>query len=659
MRLGPLLIANRGEIAVRIARTARAMGIETVAVHSAADRGAAHVAAADRCVEIGPAPAAESYLRSDRLLEAARATGARAVHPGYGFLSENPDFAEAVLAEGLAWVGPPPAAIRAMGLKDAAKRLMEQAGVPVTPGYHGAEQDPAFLAERAAEIGYPILIKAAAGGGGKGMRRVDDPEAFSEALERARSEAAGAFANPHVLVEKFIERPRHIEVQGFADRHGNAVHLYERDCSAQRRHQKVLEEAPAPGMTDALREAMCLAAVRAALAVGYEGAGTVEFIVDGGRMTPDAFFFMEMNTRLQVEHPVTEAVTGIDLVEWQLRVAAGAPLPARQEEIRMSGHAVEVRLYAEDPSRGFVPQTGRIAALALPGDLRVEAGVRPGDTVSPHYDPMIAKLIAHGPDREAAFARLARGLGRTHLAGLVSNLAFLERLVAQPDMRAGRLDTGLIDREIAWLTEVPRPEATDLALGAAALLGLLAPGPLAGWRAWGAGWSHADLTDGAGRWTVALSTRAKGTGAAISAETPEGTVALGLEPLGGTCHAITRAGRTERIEIHQDLDGVTLARHGRRLTLRLEDPLRSAEEAAVSGDEIAAPLPGILRVLSVAPGDRVTAGAVVAVVEAMKMEHALRATRDGVVADVFAAPGQPVGEGLVLLALAPAPDASA
>ncbi|MEO1459927.1 MAG: biotin carboxylase N-terminal domain-containing protein, partial [Pseudomonadota bacterium] len=395
-----LLVANRGEIALRIARTARRMGIATVAVHSEADTAAPHVRHADEAVLIGPAAASESYLRGAHLLEAAAQTGADAIHPGYGFLSENPEFAEAVAAAGRIWVGPPASAIRAMGLKDAAKRLMEEAGVPVTPGYHGAEQDPAFLAERAAEIGFPVLVKASAGGGGKGMRRVDDPRDFEEALVRARSEAAASFGDDRVLVERFVLNPRHIEVQVFADRHGRIVHLYERDCSAQRRHQKVIEEAPAPGMTEALRSAMCEAAIRAAAAVHYEGAGTVEFIVDGLAMAQgraDCFFFMEMNTRLQVEHPVSEAVTGVDLVEWQLRVAAGEPLPRSQTEIALSGHAVEARIYAEDPARDFMPATGRLEALRLPADapalgIRVDSGVAEGGTVTPHYDPMIAKL---------------------------------------------------------------------------------------------------------------------------------------------------------------------------------------------------------------------------------------------------------------------------
>ena len=383
-----ILIANRGEIACRIARTARAMGIATVAVHSDADAHAQHVLACDEAVAIGPAPVSESYLKADRILAAAKATGAQAIHPGYGFLSENPGFAEAVAAAGLTFIGPPASAITAMGLKDASKKLMEQAGVPVTPGYHGENQDPAFLANQAAETGYPVLIKASAGGGGKGMRLVEDPAKFAAALKSARSEAASSFGHDHVLIEKYIQNPRHIEVQVFADAHGNTVHLYERDCSAQRRHQKVIEEAPAPGMTPEVREAMTSAAVRAAEAVGYQGAGTVEFIVDGsggsGPLRPDGFWFMEMNTRLQVEHPVTEAITGLDLVEWQIRVAAGEPLPLTQDQIPLNGHALEIRLYAEDPARDFMPATGRLARLRMPDQLaRIDTGVTQGDTVTP------------------------------------------------------------------------------------------------------------------------------------------------------------------------------------------------------------------------------------------------------------------------------------
>jgi len=647
-----LLIANRGEIAARIARTARAMGIGTVAVHSDADAGAVHVRACDTAMRIGPAPVSESYLRARAILDAAEASGADAIHPGYGFLSENADFAEAVETAGLVWVGPPPAAIRAMGLKDAAKRLMEEAGVPVTPGYHGADQEAATLAARADEIGYPVLIKAVAGGGGKGMRRVDRAEDFLQALERAQSEARSSFGEPRVLIERFIANPRHVEVQVFADRHGNTVHLFERDCSAQRRHQKVIEEAPAPGMSRELRAAMTGAAVRAAEAVGYVGAGTVEFILDASRMTPDAFFFMEMNTRLQVEHPVTEAVTGTDLVEWQLRVAAGEALPLAQEEIRLDGHAVEVRLYAEDPARDFFPQTGRIAALALPASARVDAGVAAGDAITPHYDPMIAKIVAHGPDRAAALARLAGALAETDVAGLATNLDFLERLTADPDFVAGRIDTGLIARRIGALTAPTAPEPGDLALAAAALGGLLAPDALTGWRAWGRGRSHLVLTDGAEDHGVTLYPAPAVEGRVpIRADTARGKAELVAAPLGDARWQVGADGRTGCVHLHLSRLGVTLVRPGLRLSLALADPLMRAVEDADSGDAVIAPLPGILRSVAVAPGARVTAGSVLAVMEAMKMEHSLTAPRDGRVAEVLAAPGDSVAEGTVLIAL--------
>jgi 3-methylcrotonyl-CoA carboxylase alpha subunit len=658
MTIRKLLIANRGEIAVRIARTARRMGIRTVAVFSSADRGAPHVLACDEAVPIGPPPASGSYLRAERLLEAARLTGADAVHPGYGFLSESPDFAEAVAAAGLAWVGPSAEAIRAMGLKDSAKRLMEAAGVPVTPGYHGDRQEGEFLAARAGEIGFPVLIKAAAGGGGKGMRRVDRAEDFAPAIERARSEALSSFGNDRVLVEKLIERPRHIEVQVFADAHGRTVHLFERDCSAQRRHQKVIEEAPAPGMTAALREAMTRAAVRAAEAVGYVGAGTVEFIVDGGRMDPESFFFMEMNTRLQVEHPVTEAITGLDLVEWQLRVAGGEPLPRAQEEIALRGHAVEARLYAEDPAADFRPQTGRLAALVLPASARVDSGVAEGQEITPHYDPMIAKVIAHGETREAAFARLSDALAETHAAGVTTNIAFLERLAADPGMRAGDLDTRLIARRIGALTAAPEPTAADLALAAAALADRLPPGPLEGWRAWGIGWSHRTLETPDGPVEIAFRAEAEDGATRIRAETPLGAADLCLATLGGARWQVSEgAGPAHGVHLHRDPLGVTLLRRGGRLRLGLADPIAWAEAGEPSGDSVAAPLPGILKSLSAEPGVRVEAGEVLAVMEAMKMEHSLASPRAGTVAAVLAAPGETLAEGALIVALAPEEEA--
>ena len=443
---GKILIANRGEIACRVIETARRMGVATVAVYSDVDADARHVAMADAAVHIGGALPADSYLRGDRIIEAALATGAEAIHPGYGFLSENPDFVEAVQAAGLVFIGPDADAIRAMGLKDAAKAVMEEAGVPVVPGYHGANQDPEHLAGAADTIGYPVLIKAAAGGGGKGMRKVMEPEGFMAALNSAKAEARGAFGNDAVLVEKFVEKPRHIEVQVFGDG-TRAVHLFERDCSLQRRHQKVIEEAPAPGMTEEMRAAMGAAAVRAAEAIGYKSAGTVEFIVDSSEgLRPDRFYFMEMNTRLQVEHPVTEVITGFDLVSWQLLVASGAPLPATQDQLRITGHAFEARLYAEDVPKGFLPATGRIDHLAFPRLCRADSGVRAGDTISPYYDPMIAKIIVHGVSRAAALRKLSAALAQTEVAGTVTNLAFLRALSRHEGFARGEVDTGLIWR---------------------------------------------------------------------------------------------------------------------------------------------------------------------------------------------------------------------
>src|SRR5436190_12132588 len=471
---GSVLIANRGEIAVRIARTAKRLGMRVVAVYSEADAGALHVRAADEAYLIGPPPPRESYLVIDKIIEAAALAHADCIHPGYRFLSENPQFAEACAAMGIAFVGPPPAAIRAMGLKDQAKALMEKAGVPVVPGYHGELQDPKFLKEKAYQIGYPVLIKAVAGGGGKGMRRVDKHAEFDAALEAAAREGQSSFGDPRVLIEKYVTAPRHIEMQVFADSHGNVIHLNERDCSLQRRHQKVIEEAPAPGMIAGVRDAMGRAATEAARAVGYRGAGTVEFIADGSRgLRSDGFWFMEMNTRLQVEHPVTEAITGLDLVEMQFRVAAGEALPLTQAEVPIHGHAAEARLYAEDPARGFLPSTGTLVALELPtGEgVRVDAGVEAGSVVSPYYDPMIAKVIAHGSDRAQALARLATALGETVVVGPHANAAFLKALVSHPEFRAGNFDTGFIDRHLTELTKIdPQAEAAAIGAAVAALL---------------------------------------------------------------------------------------------------------------------------------------------------------------------------------------------
>src|SRR5947209_2968177 len=488
-----VLIANRGEIAVRIARTAKRLGMRVIAVYSEADAAALHVRVADEAYLIGPPPARESYLVVDKIVEAAALSHADCIHPGYGFLSENPRFAEACADAGIVFVGPPPSAIRAMGLKDQAKALMEKAGVPVVPGYHGELQDPKFLKEKAYQIGYPVLIKAVAGGGGRGMRRVDKHAEFDTALEGATREAQSSFGEARVLIEKYVTAPRHIEMQVFADSHGNVIHLNERDCSLQRRHQKVIEEAPAPGMTPELREAMGRAATEAARAVGYQGAGTVEFIADGARgLRPDGFWFMEMNTRLQVEHPVTEAITGLDLVELQFRVAAGETLPLAQNDVRIDGHAAEARLYAEDPERGFLPSTGKLVALELPvGEgIRVDAGVEAGSVVSPYYDPMIAKVIAHGSDRTQALTRLATALGETVVVGPHANAAFLKSLVIHPEFRGGQFDTGFIEQHLAELTKIdPAAEAAAVGAGVEALL---TRKPAAKEAPWHDAWSAVD-----------------------------------------------------------------------------------------------------------------------------------------------------------------------
>jgi 3-methylcrotonyl-CoA carboxylase alpha subunit len=639
-----LLIANRGEIACRIIRTARAMGLRTVAVHSEADARAAHVALADAAVPIGAPAPADSYLRGDRIIAAARETGAQAIHPGYGFLSENPDFVEAVEAAGLTFVGPPAAAIRAMGLKDAAKALMEKAGVPVVPGYHGHDQADERLAGEAARIGWPVLIKAVAGGGGKGMRLVEREADFAEALASARAEARGAFGNEAVLIEKYVQRPRHIEVQIFGDG-SRAVHLYERDCSLQRRHQKVIEEAPAPGMTAEMRAAMGAAAVRAAEAIGYRGAGTVEFIVDGsGGLRPDGFWFMEMNTRLQVEHPVTEAVTGIDLVEWQLRVAAGEPLPMTQEEIPLQGHAFEARLYAEDVPRGFLPATGTLTHLRFPPGARADTGVRSGDTISPWYDPMIAKVITEGPTRAIALRRLAAALRGTEVAGTVTNLAFLGALAEHPGFAAGEVDTGLIARDLDTLAAPPPVPARVRAQAAMAALDLMGP---PGWDQGFALWQpaprrvvlrhggeeqEARITfAGAGVADIALD------GQTVRAEWQGG----GWRPGGAAAAEWTRAGDTVTV----------FAGYG--AAFEVVDPLERAAAAAGGGNVIEAPMPGLVRSLLAEPGQAVAAGDRLAVLEAMKMEHALTAPRDGTVAEVLVAEGAQVEAGAALIRLEP------
>ena len=636
-----ILIANRGEIACRIIRTARRLGVETVAVFSEADADALHVEMADLALPIGPPAPAESYLRGERIIAAAQKAGAEAIHPGYGFLSENPDFVEAVEAAGLTFIGPSARAIRAMGLKDAAKALMEEAGVPVVPGWHGADQGAARLAAAAEAIGWPLMIKAVAGGGGKGMRLVERAADFSEALASARAEAAAAFGNDAVLLERYIARPRHIEVQIFGDGQ-RAVHLFERDCSVQRRHQKVLEEAPAPGMSAEMRAAMGAAAVRAAEAIGYKGAGTVEFIADASEgLRPDRFWFMEMNTRLQVEHPVTEAVCGIDLVEWQLRVAAGEGLPLSQEEIRLSGHAVEARLYAEDVPAGFLPATGRIAHLRFGAGLRADTGVRASDAITPWYDPMIAKLIAHGPTREIALSKLSAGLARTEIAGTVTNLTFLRRLLENADFAAARLDTHLIARHRAALTAPEAP--SDAARAAAALVAAgrdRAPDPLAGFTLWQPLAQRLRLSAGAEEFE-----------AVITQHAPDAiTVEIGGRAFGFRHAAGAWRGPEGALRAHRAGDAVTVFGPGGG-AFRIVDPLAAGAGAGPAGNVIEAPMPGLLRALFAEVGQQVKAGDRLAVLEAMKMEHVLRAGRDGRIAEVLAEPGAQVEAGAALIRL--------
>jgi 3-methylcrotonyl-CoA carboxylase alpha subunit len=672
-----ILIANRGEIACRIIRTARRMGIATVAVYSDADSRALHVRMADEAMRIGPAAAAESYLDGAAIIAAAKATSARAIHPGYGFLSENPDFAEAVAAAGLVFIGPKPDAIRAMGLKDAAKQRMERAGVPVVPGYHGDAQDFVLLAGKAKEIGYPVLVKARAGGGGKGMRKVDHPDDFRESLAACRREAKAAFGDDHVLVEKYIGTPRHIEVQVFGDSHDNVVHLFERDCSLQRRHQKVIEEAPAPGMTEAVRKAMTDAAVKAAKAIGYEGAGTVEFIVDGsGAPRPDGFWFMEMNTRLQVEHPVTEAITGIDLVEWQIRAAAGERLPRTQSEIELCGHAVEARLYAEDAARDFLPATGTLHHLAFPDALsggallRVDSGVAQGDAISPWYDPMIAKVIVQAQTREAALESLTQALRGTRIAGTVTNLGFLARLAEQDDFVVGAIDTGLIGRHQNALSETAVPEAGDIARAALAASGMSAPAGSDPWTML-SGYGHftplarrVTLHDGGAAIEATVSAAADGKALVkVGDEAPISLPLVGRAgPRGAT---ILVGGQYEdaftptpslRPDPPHEGEGyatavlwpghVTVFRDGNAFTFAAPDPFAEAE-AHVSGDSLRAPMPGVVKIVRAAAGDSVTKGQPLLVLEAMKMEHSIAAPHDGIVADI-AAEGAQVSEGTVL-----------
>jgi acetyl/propionyl-CoA carboxylase alpha subunit len=624
MKITKLLVANRGEIAVRVFATARRMGLATVAVYSEADAEAPHVREADLAVSIGPAPARDSYLRSEKILAAAKETGADAIHPGYGFLSENAEFAEAVMAAGITWVGPPPAAIRAMGLKDAAKALMQKAGVPVTPGYLGEDQNPEALAREAQRIGYPVLIKAVAGGGGKGMRRVGAAEGFAAALQSARREAQAAFGDDRVLLETYVSRPRHIEVQVFGDAQGHVVHLFERDCSLQRRHQKVIEEAPAPGMDEATRAAVTSAAVKAAEAVGYQGAGTVEFIADGSEgLRADRIWFMEMNTRLQVEHPVTEMVTGLDLVEWQLRVAAGEPLPLAQDEIKLTGHAVEARLYAEATAGGrFLPSTGPLEHFRLPETVRCDAGVEEGGEVSAFYDPMIAKLIAHGPSREAALAQLAEACDAVEVWPVKTNAGFLARCLEAPDFIAGDLDTGFIERNLSALAEPPEPSAAALSVAARAVLATQAAADESPWHAL--------------------------QGFRLNAE-PQ--TAVRLFRAGAAIAARPSELAADRSALLVDDDEIVVFEAGEAFAFSLKPPSAAADEAGGGDGALRAPMPGKVTAVAVAAGAVVAKGQTLLTLEAMKMEYGLAAPFDGTVAEVAARVGDQVTEGAVLAVL--------
>jgi 3-methylcrotonyl-CoA carboxylase alpha subunit len=636
-----ILIANRGEIACRVMETAQGLGVRCVAVYSDADARAKHVAMADMAVHIGASAPSESYLRGDVIIQAALDTGAQAVHPGYGFLSENPDFVEVVEAAGLVFIGPSASAIRAMGLKDAAKALMIEAGVPVVPGYHGADQDDGLLAQEAGKIGYPVLIKAVAGGGGKGMRLVEEAGGFQASLESARSEAKTAFGNSDVLVEKFVSKPRHIEVQVFGDG-TKAVHLFERDCSLQRRHQKVIEEAPAPGMTEEMRAAMGDAAVKAAEAIGYAGAGTVEFIVDGtGGLSADGFFFMEMNTRLQVEHPVTEAITGVDLVEWQLRVAAGEALPKAQEELTISGHAFEARLYAEDVPAGFLPATGTLTHLQFTPQTRADSGVRAGDTISPFYDPMIAKVIVHGATRDLALAKLRAALSGCQVGGTVTNLAFLGALAGHAGFGKGDVDTGLIARDIDALTAVPAVEPRHLALAGMAALGLLEVQGETGFTLWRPLRRSVALRRGGE--VHLLKVRVLGTDTQVWSV---GDVEVQADRRGAGW--IIGGQKAADVGVAR---GVVTVFDGYGMAFDLIDPLDRAAGMQGDGNLIEAPMPGLVRAVDAQVGQAVCKGDRLAVLEAMKMEHALLAARDGVVAEVLAAVGDQVEAGAALVRL--------
>jgi 3-methylcrotonyl-CoA carboxylase alpha subunit len=668
-----ILIANRGEIACRVAATARRLGVKTVGVYSDADARAKHVAACDEAVHIGGSAPRDSYLQWERIIAAAQATGAQAIHPGYGFLSENEAFADACAKAGLVFIGPPSSAIEAMGLKAESKRLMEKAGVPLVPGYHGTDQDPALLQREADRIGYPVLIKASAGGGGKGMRVVEKSEDFAAALASCQREARNSFGSDAVLIEKYVQRPRHIEIQVFGDTQGNCVYLFERDCSVQRRHQKVLEEAPAPGMTPALRQQMGEAAVAAAKAVNYVGAGTVEFIVEQpqGYDHPEAmrFYFMEMNTRLQVEHPVTEAITGLDLVEWQLRVASGEPLPLQQHELRMQGHAIEARICAENPDNQFLPATGTLQVYRKPahtafarGDVRFDDGVREGDAISPFYDSMVAKLIVHADTREQALAKLDAALAETRIVGLATNVQFLRHVVASASFAQARLDTALIPREASVLFNQDRV-GTPTAVAAAVAQTLLAERALEGvdpfsrrdgFRSHGLTTRRFDFDVAGERLQATLIYGRDGLTLALGdVQGPLVFEALQPDVQGGRFD-LQFAGRRDTVQTWTTGETVHVFCARGATSLVEIDLLAHAGEGEGEGGRLTAPMPGKVVSFAVKAGDAVKKGQPLAVMEAMKMEHTIAAPADGTVTELLYAPGDQVAEGAELLKLAAA-----
>ena len=658
-----ILIANRGEIACRVAATARRMGVRTVAVYSDADANAAHVQACDEAVHIGGNAPQDSYLKWQRIFQAATQTGAQAIHPGYGFLSENADFANACQQAGVVFIGPSSASIQAMGLKAASKQLMEKAGVPLVPGYHGADQNPALLSSEAKRIGFPVLIKASAGGGGKGMRIVNRAEDFDEALASCQREAKNSFSDDAVLIEKYVQRPRHIEIQVIGDSHGNIIHLHERDCSVQRRHQKVLEESPAPGLSAELRERMGAAAVAAAQAVSYVGAGTVEFIVEQSERGMD-FFFMEMNTRLQVEHPVTEAVTGLDLVEWQLRIASGEPLPLTQAQVRVQGHAIEARICAETPDNDFLPATGRLQVMRIPlaqrfttGAVRWDSGVRAGDEISPYYDSMIAKLIVHGDTREQALAHLDQALSELHIVGVANNVGFLRQVVRSSSFAQAQLDTALIQREKDQLFH-QQPLPIALAVAAAMAHGLAVEASRG--NAWVDPWSH---TDG---WVMQGQSLRKfdyvcgeETGSALLNRSGHGSTQLQIgdhaHPLLWQVHGeavqLQWGEQRLRAQVYAVKDQLHVFADVGSAGVHFVNPLAHAAQGSAASGNLSAPMPGKLLSFAVKVGDRVKAGQALAVMEAMKMEHTVAAPADGTVAELLYAPGDQVHEGAPLLRL--------